>query len=78
MSTCYLGGDAGGDGRPEALVRGGLEGEEVGGARVEAHEQVKRLVPQLQHSAPLRGQVGAGVQRAQGLVGDLQADGKQV
>lgn len=51
--TCYLGGDAGGDGRAEAFVRGGFEGEEVGGSWVETHEQVMCLVPQLEHASPL-------------------------
>lgn len=72
--TCYLGGDAGGDGRAEALVGGGFEGEEVGGPWVETYEQVMGLVPQLEHSSPLGRQVSAGVQRAQGLVGNLEAD----
>lgn len=76
--TCYLGGDAGGDGRAEALVRGSFEGEEVGGPRVETHEQVMGLIPQLEHPSPLGGQISAGVQRAQGLVGDLKTDGRQM
>ena len=36
------------------------------------------LVPQLEHPPPLRGQIRAGVQRAQGLVGDLEEDRKLV
>lgn len=32
------------------------------------------LVPQLEHPAPLSGQVGAGVQGAQGFVGDLETE----
>lgn len=32
------------------------------------------LVPQFEHPSPLGGQIGAGVQRAQGLVGDLETD----
>ena len=74
MFTCYLGADAGGDGRAEALVRGGFEGEEVGGPRVETYEQVMGLVPQLENPSPLCCQISAGVQWAQGLVGDLEAD----
>lgn len=38
MFTCYLGGDAGGNRRTEALVGGGFKGEEVGGSRVEPHK----------------------------------------
>lgn len=73
-ATCYLGGDACGDWRTEALAGGRFEGEEVGGSWVEAHEQVMGLVPQLEHSSSLRGHVSAGVQRAQSFVGDLEAD----
>lgn len=62
IHTCYLGGDAGGDGRAKALVRGGFEGEEVGGPWVETYEQVMRLVPQLEHPSPLGCQVSTGVQ----------------
>lgn len=72
--TCYLGGYAGGDRRPKALVGGRLQGEEVGGSRVEADEQVMGLIPQLENSSPLGGQVGAGIQGTQGLVGDLETD----
>lgn len=70
--TCYLGGDAGGDRGSEALIGGGFEGEEVGGPRVETHKQVMGLVPQLEHPSPLGCQISAGVQRAQGLVGNLE------
>ena len=70
--TCDLGGDARGDGRPEALPGGGLQREEIRGSGVEAHEQVVGLVPQLEHPSSLGGDVGAGVQRAQSFVGDLE------
>lgn len=59
--TCDLGGDAGGDGWAEAFVRGGFEGEEVGGSWVETNEKVMGLVPQLEHPSPLCCQIGAGV-----------------
>lgn len=70
--TCYLGGDAGGDRGSEALIGGGFEGEKVGGPRVETHKQVMGLVPQLEHPSPLGCQISAGVQWAQGLVGNLE------
>lgn len=76
MFTCYLGGYAGGDRRTKALVRGGFEGEEVGGPWVEPHKQMMGLVPQLEHSSPLGCQISAGVQGAQCFVGNLKADSR--
>lgn len=72
--TCYFGGDAGSDGRAKALVRGCFEGEEVGCPWVETYEQVMGLIPEPEHPSPLGCKISAGVQWAQGLVGNLQSD----
>lgn len=69
--TSYLSGHAGGHGRAEALAGAGLQGEEVGGAGVEAHKEVVCLVAQLEHPPVLRGEVSTGVQGVQSLEGDL-------
>lgn len=60
-ATCDLGGDGGGGWGPEAFTGGRLQGENVGGSWVEAHEQVMGLVTQLEDLSPLGGQVRAGV-----------------
>lgn len=76
--TCNLGGDAGRDGRAEALVGGGFEGEEVGGSRVEPNKQMVGLVPELEHPPPLGGQISTRVQGAQCLICNLQVDRENV
>lgn len=72
MFTCYFSGYPGGDGWTKALVGGGFQGEEVRRSRVEANEQMMGLVLQLEHSSSLGGQISAGVQGAQSLVGYLE------
>lgn len=59
--TCDLGGDGSGHRGAEAFVGGGFKVENVGGSRVEAHEQVVGLVAQFEDLTPLGGQIGAGV-----------------
>ena len=44
---------------------------------MEAHKQVVRLVPQLEHTAPLGAEVSARVQGGQGFVGDLEGRGER-
>ena len=69
--TWNFGGDPGGDGGPKALCSAGLDGEGVGGPRVQTHKEVVGFIPKLEHFAPLAGEVSIRVQWAHGLVVDL-------
>lgn len=71
-STWNLGCNPGGDGWPKALDCAGFDGEWVGGAWVQSHKEVMRFIPELEDFPSLAGQVSTGIQRPNGLVGDLQ------
>lgn len=75
-STWNLGCNPGGDGRPKALDCAGFDGEGIGGAWVKPHKEVVGLIPELEDFPSLAGQVSTGIQRPNGLVGDLQRENK--
>lgn len=69
--TWNFGGNPSGDRGPKAFCCAGLDGEGVGGPRVQTHKEVVGFIPELEHFPPLAGEVGTRVQRANSLVVDL-------